>query len=64
MVDVTVFVEYQSLKTATAHCKTKAEYGKGAHSFKLLALIDPAKVTGASGWAERFINELKRRLGL
>jgi len=55
---------YQSLKTATAHCKTKAEYGKGAHSFKLLALIDPAKVIGASGWAERFIDELKRRMGL
>jgi hypothetical protein len=55
---------YQSLKTATAHCKTKAAYGKGEHSFKLLALIDPAKVTGASGWAERFIDELKRRMGL
>ncbi len=55
---------YQSLKTATAHCKTKAEYGKGAHSFKLLALIDPAKVVNASGWAERFIDELKRRMGL
>jgi hypothetical protein len=55
---------YQSLKTATADCKTKAQYGKGEHSFKLLALIDPSKVTGASGWAERFIAELKRRMGL
>ncbi len=55
---------YKSLKTATAHCKTKAEYGKGEHSFQLLRLIDPAKVTVASGWAERLIDELKRGLGL
>ncbi len=55
---------YQRLKTATAHCKTKAGYGKGEHSFKLLALIDSDKVTGASGWAKRFIDELKRRMGI
>jgi len=55
---------YGSLKAATAACKTKAAYSKGEHSFKLLALIDPAKVTAASGWAARFVHELKRRMAL
>lgn len=54
---------YQALKTATANCKTKAEYGKGEHSFKLLARIDPEKVTAASGWAKRFVAEVKARMG-
>jgi hypothetical protein len=54
---------YQALKTATANCKTKAEYGKGEHSFKLLTRIDPQKVTAASGWAERFVAEVKARMG-
>ena len=52
---------YQSLGKATAKCKTKAPYGKGAHSFKLLKLIDPAKVTSVSPWAKRFIEELAKR---
>jgi hypothetical protein len=54
---------YQALKAATANCKTKAEYGKGEHSFKLLARIDPQKVTAASGWAERFVAEAESRMG-
>lgn len=54
---------YQSLANATKDCKTKAPYGKGEHSFKLLALIDPAKVTAASGWAKRFIDEIKKQMG-
>lgn len=54
---------YQALKAATASCKTKAEYDKGEHSFKLLARIDPQKVTAASGWAERFVTEVKTRMG-
>ena len=29
---------------------------------KLLALIDPAKVTGASPWARRFVDELKKKM--
>jgi hypothetical protein len=44
------------------NCKTKAPYGKGEHSFKLLALIDPTKVANASPWANRFINELKKKM--
>jgi hypothetical protein len=54
---------YQSLANATKNCKTKAEYGKGEHSFKLLARIDPDKVTAASGWAKRFVAEVKDRMG-
>jgi hypothetical protein len=54
---------YQSLAAATRDCKTKAQYGKGEHSFKLLALIDPAKVTDASPWARRFVDELKAVMG-
>lgn len=51
---------YQSLANATCNCKTKAQYGKGEHSFKLLALIDPGKVIDASPWAKRFIETLKQ----
>lgn len=54
---------YRALAQATADCKTKAAYGKGDHSFKLLALIDPAKVFKASPWAQRFIETLQVRMG-
>lgn len=54
---------YQSLANATKNCKTKAPYGKGEHSFKLLALIDPRKVTAASGWAKHFVDEMKKQMG-
>lgn len=50
---------YKALKAATGDCKTKAPYGKGTHSFEILAKIDPAKVTEASPWAKRFIETLK-----
>lgn len=54
---------YESLANATKDCKTKAPYGKGEHSFKLLALIDPGKVMAVSGWAKRFIDEMKKQMG-
>jgi hypothetical protein len=54
---------YQSLENATKDCKTKTPYGKDAHSFKLLALIDPAKVTSASYWAKRFVDQVKKKMG-
>jgi hypothetical protein len=54
---------YQALAQSTSDCKTKAAYGKGDHSFKLLALIDPAKVFIASPWAQRFIETLRFRMG-
>lgn len=50
---------YDALKAASRDCKTKNAYGKSEHSFKLLALIDPAKVTAASPWAQRLIESLK-----
>ncbi|GAA0752766.1 MULTISPECIES: DUF4276 family protein [Sphingomonas] len=54
---------YRALKVATADCRTKAQYGKGAHSFKILATLDPAKVTSASAWAARFVDTLKKKMG-
>lgn len=51
---------YESLKKATSGCKTKAPYGKGAHSFKILGLIDPEKVKEASSWAMRFFEKLEK----
>jgi hypothetical protein len=53
---------YDALVKATNECKTKAAYGKSEHSFKLLALIDPFKVTQASPWAKRFVDELCRKM--
>ena len=54
---------YRALADATDDCKTKHPYGKSDHSFKLLAKIDPAKVTAASHWAQRFIDTLKEKMG-
>jgi hypothetical protein len=48
---------YDALEAATKECK--ATYSKGGNSFKILAEIDPAKVTSASPWAKRFIETLK-----
>ena len=53
---------YQSLANATKSCKTKSKYGKGEHSFKLLAKIDPEKVTQASPWAKRFVDETRKKI--
>ncbi len=50
---------YDSLESATKPTK-KGRYGKGAHSFKLLATLDPAKVRAASPWAERFFATVDR----
>lgn len=52
---------YAALQTATQACKSKAPYGKGAHSFKLLRAISPDKVEAASPWAKRFLDELRKR---
>jgi hypothetical protein len=54
---------YDALAQATSNCKTKTAYGKGEHSFKLLTKIDPAKVTQASPWAKRFVDELRKKMG-
>jgi hypothetical protein len=55
---------YNSLADATKNCETKKSYGKGEHSFKILAQIDPAKVTAASPWAERFVRTAKVKMGV
>ncbi len=60
--DVTKEDVYSALKQATQNCK--AEYGKGEHAFKLLAKIAPAKVMAASPWAQRFVDELKKKMGV
>ena len=54
---------FDALRAATKDCKTKSQYGKGEHSFKLLASIDPLKVVAASPWAKRFVDETKRQMG-
>lgn len=54
-------VVFSALQQATQDCRSKAVYGKGTHSFKLLALIDPQKVRASSAWADRFLDELERR---
>jgi hypothetical protein len=48
---------YDALEAATKDCN--AGYSKGGNSFKILAEIDPAKVTSASPWAKRFVDTLK-----
>ena len=55
---------YSSLASATRGCKTKAQYAKAEHSFKLLGLVDPNKVMSASPWALRLIDELKNKMGV
>ena len=45
-----------TLKHASKPTKTKGEYHKVKHGFALLAIIDPAKVAGASPHA-KFLNE-------
>lgn len=53
---------YDGLARATKTCETKGRYDKGAHSFKLLTAIDPAKVVAASPWAARFVAHLKTKM--
>jgi len=50
----------EGLKKATRNCERKGEYGKGRHSFKILALLDPDRVINASPHAVRLIHSLRR----
>jgi hypothetical protein len=50
---------YAKLYKATKDTKTKGPYRKGAHSFKLLALLDPSLIRSVSQWAERFFRTLE-----
>ncbi len=47
------------LKRATKDC-LKGEYSKGAHSFQILAQIDPVRVRAASPFVERSLKVLDR----
>lgn len=49
---------FNGLKNATRHCNKKGEYGKGKHSFDILAQIDISKVTAASPFAQCLVNTL------
>ena len=51
-------IVYSSLKNATLRAKTKGEYGKGPHSFKILQGIDAQLVINASPWAKRMVDYL------
>ena len=48
---------YNALKGATRTSR-KGEYGKGPHSFDLLAKLDPQKVVAASPYARRLVDTL------
>lgn len=50
------------LEQASQGSKAKGRYGKGKHSFELLARIAPDKVIAASPWARRFMDELKKKM--
>lgn len=49
---------FTGLEEATRSAKTKGRYRKGAHSFKILALIDPRRVRDRASWAERLLATL------
>ena len=46
------------LKAATRRCDKKGSYGKGPHSFEILARINPDRVRNASPHAERLVKTL------
>jgi len=46
------------LKRATRQCRPTGEYGKGRHSFEILAKVDPAKIVAASRHARCLVNTL------
>ncbi len=52
---------FDALKNATHHTQ-KGKYGKGAHSFKILELIEPKRVFQQSPWADRLRDKLDRDL--
>jgi hypothetical protein len=54
---------YQALASASKDT-SKGKYSKGAHSFEILSMLDPQKVSDASPWAKRFLDELRSRMGV
>ena len=54
---------FDKITNATRNTVTMGKYGKGAHSFELLALIDPQLVQDASPHAKRLLETLERIAG-
>lgn len=52
---------YTGLENATRLCEKMGRYGKGRHSFDILAQIDPAKVMEVSPYAKRLIDTLREK---
>lgn len=50
---------YSALSRSTEKAKTKGEYGKGAHSFKILAKLKPDEIEKVCPWAQRFFEHLR-----
>jgi hypothetical protein len=50
----------RALKASTRATQSKGRYDKGAHSFLLLALVDPARVSKRAPHARRFFEALTR----
>ena len=58
--DVPKDTAIKALEAATSDCARNRRYAKGERSFELLARIDPAKITVASYWANRFVETVKK----
>jgi len=54
---------FAALTQATRATRTKGEYGKGKHSFDILARLDPEKVKAASPYASRLVATLLANSG-
>ncbi len=48
------------IEQATRGARKKGAYDKGAHSFQILARLDPAAIRRASQWADRFFRVMAR----
>ena len=53
---------FDGLKNATRRCQ-KGAYGKGRHSFDILARITPARILDVSPHAERLVHVLREKAG-
>lgn len=53
---------FEAIASATRQCRAKGPYGKGAHSFELIGLVDPGKIESLPHGRE-FFDSLRRRLG-
>ena len=51
---------FRKLRSATQRC-AKGRYGKGRHSFDILARVDPAMVFAVSPYSERLITTLREK---